>query len=82
MADRNDPAEIMRRVEALALTASLNAQNNGGDAATAAADLMCAFVLLSMRCGGRPEVAIEKMKPHAIAACADFWGPKGRKMDA
>lgn len=64
------------------VTASLNARNQGGDDATAAADLMCAFVLISMRNGGRPDVSVETMKPHAIAACKDFWGPKGRKMDA
>lgn len=82
MTDRHDEEAIKKRIEALVVTASLNARNQGGDAATAAADLMCAFVLITMRSGGRPEAAIEAMARHAIAACTDFWGNKGRKLDA
>lgn len=82
MPDRHESDAIMKRVEALVLMATLNAQNHGGDTATAAADLMCAFVLISMRSGANPDRTIEIMKPNAIAACTDFWGAKGRKFDA
>lgn len=82
MVDRYDAENIKKRIEALVVTASLNARNQGGDAATAAADLMCAFVLITMRSGGRPQNAIEAMAAHAIADCADFWGAEGRNLDA
>ena len=73
---------IKKRAEALVLQASLNAQNSGGDTATAAADLMMAFVLLSMRSGAKPERAIKAMANNAIVACASFWGDEGRRRDA
>lgn len=73
---------IKRRAEALVLTATTNAQRLGGDNATAAADLMMAFVLLTMRSGGGPKKAIEVMGDNAIAACEAFWGSDGRRLDA
>jgi len=76
------PEAIKYRAEALVKTASLNADAHGGDAATAAADLMMAFVLLSTREGARPRRAIDAMAQHAIAACEDFWGKDGRRLDA
>ena len=82
MSDRHDPDHIKKRIEALAVTAQLNAQNIGGDNATAAADLMCAFVLISMRSGATPDKAIDAMRAHAVATCADFFGRQGRKHDA
>ncbi|RBO54686.1 hypothetical protein DSD19_04735 [Rhodovulum sp. BSW8] len=78
----SDTAKIMARIEALVMTAAVNAANTGGDHATAATDLMCAFVLISMRMGTPPEEAIEISSQNAIAACRDFWGQTGRKLDA
>lgn len=62
-----------RRIEACATQAQLNARNHGGDAATAAADLMCAFVLLSVKSGADPEKAKAAMWDHAKVVVADFW---------
>ena len=73
---------IMTRIEALTMMAGVNAANCGGDAAKAAADLMCAFVLTAMRNGADPDRAIEAMRDHAVAACNDFWGPRGKRLDA
>lgn len=62
-----------RRIEACAMQAGANAKTHGGDAATAAADLMCAFVLLSVKSGADPERAKDAMWDHAKAAVADFF---------
>ena len=64
---------IKRRIEASAMQAQMNAQNHGGDNATAAADLMCAFVLIAVRTGTDPERARDAMWEHAKACVADFW---------
>ena len=72
----------MRRAEALVMSAQINAANHKGDAATAAADLMMAFVLLTTRCGSDPRQANEVIIDNAIIACADFWGSDGRRLDA
>ena len=64
---------IKRRVEACAMQAQMNAANHGGDTATAAADLMCAFVLLSVKSGADPEKARAAMWDHAKVVVADFW---------
>jgi len=77
-----NPEIIKKRIEALSLTAQINAQRHSGDAATAAADLLCAFVLISIRSGASPEAARDAMWEHAIAACADFFGTDGRRADA
>lgn len=71
MAD--EPTIIKRRIEACAMQAQMNARNHGGDNATAAADLMCAFVLLAVKSGGDPERARAAMWDHAKACVADFW---------
>lgn len=73
----NDATITKRRIEACATQALLNARNHGGDTATAAADLMCAFVLLSVNAGAPPDASLKAMWDHAKAAVADFW-PKGK----
>ncbi|MGX9855815.1 hypothetical protein ACR03S_10305 [Limimaricola variabilis] len=62
-----------RRIEACAMQAQLNANNHGGGNATAAADLMCAFVLTAVKSGADPERARSAMWEHAKACVADFW---------
>jgi hypothetical protein len=73
-----DPTITKRRIEACVMQAQMNAANHGGDAATAAADLMCAFVLISVKSGCPPRKALDAMWEHAQAAVADFW-PDARK---
>lgn len=75
MADKadSDPTIIKRRVEACVMQAQVNARNFGGDNATAAADLMCAFVLITVKSGGAPDKAVAAMLDHAKAVVADFW---------
>ena len=55
------------------MQAQVNARNFGGDNATAAADLMCAFVLISVKSGAPPDKALAAMWEHAKATVADFW---------
>lgn len=62
-----------RRIEACAMQAQMNAANHGGDTATAAADLMCAFVLISVKSGANPDRARAAMWENALAVVADFW---------
>lgn len=62
-----------RRIEACVMQAQMNARNHGGDNATAAADLMCAFVLMAVKSGGDPDRARVAMWEHAKACVADFW---------
>lgn len=69
----DDPTITKRRIEACAIQAQMNARNHGGDNATAAADLMCAFVLVSTKSGADPERAMAAMWDHAKACVADFW---------
>jgi len=71
MAD--DATITKRRIEACAMQAQMNARNHGGDNATAAADLMCAFVLMASKSGGDPDRARLAMWEHAKACVADFW---------
>lgn len=72
-----DEAEITkRRIEACTIQAQMNARNHGGDNATAAADLMCAFVLISAKSGADPDKALAAMWDHAKACVSDFW-PSG-----
>ena len=73
----NNATVIKRRVEACVMQAQVNARNFGGDNATAAADLMCAFVLLCAKSGAPPENAIAAMLDHAKATVADYW-PEAR----
>lgn len=73
----DDPTMTKRRIEASVMGAQANAKTHGGDNATAAADLMCAFVLISVKSGADPERALAAMWEHAKAAVADFW-PDGR----
>lgn len=62
-----------RRIEACVTQAQMNARNHGGDNATAAADLMCAFVLLSVKSGADAEKAHAAMWQNAKECVADFW---------
>jgi len=64
---------IKARINAVATTAVLNAHQGGGDRATAAADLLCAFVRVSQAAGADPQTALEVMLPDATAAVAAFW---------
>jgi len=73
----NDTTTIKRRIEACLMLAQINARNFGGDNATAAGDLMCAFVLISVKSGAPPEKALAAMWDHAKAVVADFW-PEAR----
>lgn len=73
----DDATLTKRRIEACVIQAQKNANNHGGDNATAAADLMCAFVLISVKSGGDPERTLAAMWEHAKAAVDDFW-PKGK----
>lgn len=66
-----------RRIEACVIQAQMNAQTNGGDNATAAADLMCAFILIAVKSGAAPDRAMDAMWEHAKSVVADFW-PYGR----
>lgn len=69
-----DEAKIIKaRIEASAMQAQMNARNHGGDNATAAADLMCAFVLIAVKSGADPERALSAMWDHAKGCVADFW---------
>lgn len=73
-----DDSEITkRRVEACVTQALMNAKTHGGDNATAAADLACAFVLLSVGSGADPDKAHTAMWDHAKACVGDFW-PNGQ----
>mgnify|MGYP000288904671 CR=1 FL=1 len=69
----DDATITKRRIEACAMQAQMNAKEHGGDLATAAADLMCAFVLLAVKAGGDPERAKAAMWSHAKACVSDFW---------
>lgn len=62
-----------RRIEACAMQAQMNAKEHGGDNATAAADLMCAFVLITPKSGADPERAKAAMWAHAKACVSNFW---------
>lgn len=68
----SDPKFAMMRIEALGTAAVINANNHGGDNATAAADLMCAFVLMVRRNRADPDRALAAMWEHAKATC-DYW---------
>jgi hypothetical protein len=69
----NDAMIIKRRIEAAVMGAQVNARSCGGDNATAAADLMCAFVLLSVKSGADPERALKTMWENAKFVVSDFW---------
>ena len=62
-----------RRIEACATQAQMNARNHQGDNATAAADLMCAFVLIATKSGGDPDRALDAMWEKAKACVSDFF---------
>lgn len=64
---------IKRRIEACVMQAQMNARNHGGDNATAAADLMCAFMLIAVKSGGDPDRALASMWEHSKVIVADFW---------
>lgn len=69
----DDITRTKRRIEACVMQAQMNAEQTGGDSATASADLMCAFVLISMKSGADPERARAAMWEHAKACVSDFW---------
>ncbi|WP_146591974.1 hypothetical protein [Puniceibacterium confluentis] len=62
-----------RRIEAAVIASQMNARNHGGDDATAAADWMCAFVLISVKSGADPERAFAAMWENAKAAVSGLW---------
>jgi hypothetical protein len=72
----DDPKLTKARIKACAMQAEMNANNHGGDSATAAADLLCAFVLISLKQGAKPDLAKDAMWEHAKAAVKVFF-PKG-----
>lgn len=74
---RDDATITKRRIEAAVMGAQVNANNHGGDNATACADLMCAFVLVATKSGADPDKALAAMWEHAKAAVSDFW-PNGK----
>jgi len=74
MADMADEATLtMRRIEACVMQAQVNAQADGGDNATTGADLICAFILLSVKSGADPDRALAAMWDHGKSAVAAFW---------
>lgn len=73
----DDATITKRRIEACVMQAQVNARNHGGDNATAAADLMCAFVLLAAKSGADPEKALGAMWDNAKEAVSCFW-PAGK----
>ncbi|HCO91070.1 MAG TPA: hypothetical protein DIT40_08870 [Alphaproteobacteria bacterium] len=62
-----------RRIEACVTQAQINAANTGGDGATAAMDLLCAFVLIATKSGADPERARLAVWQDVKACVADFW---------
>ena len=64
---------IKRRIKACVMQAQMNAQTHGGDNATAAADLLTAFALISVKSGADPDKALAAMWDHSKAVVADFW---------
>lgn len=77
MSESDSTTTIKRRIEACVMQAQVNARNFGGDNATAAADLICAFVLISVKSGGPPDKTLAAMWDHAKATVSDFW-PEAR----
>lgn len=75
---RDDPDKIKNRIEACTMQAMMNAEIHKGDVATASADLLCAFVLLSVKSGAPPDKCLEVMWDNAKAVVADFW-PDARR---
>lgn len=63
---------IKRRIESCVMQAQMNAAHHGGDVATASADLLCAFVLLSVKSGADPDKALAAMWDHAKVVVPDF----------
>ena len=79
MSDEAHPEDFMtdtiikRRIEACVMQSQVNARNHGGDNATAAADLMCAFVLITAKSGGNPERALKAIWENAKTTVDCFW---------
>ena len=73
MSDTSAPDKAKKRIEAIVAQAVTNATTHGGDNATAAADIMCAFVLLCVGCRSNPEKARDAMWDHALATVDDWW---------
>lgn len=73
MAEQN-PEIIKRRIEALVMGAQINAQNHGGDNATAAMDLLCALALISTKSGAALDKVLSPAQvANAKEVVADFW---------
>lgn len=66
-----------RRIEACVKQAQMNARTMGGDNATAAMDLLCAFVLICNKTGAPVDQVLVATIGHAIICVDDFW-PKER----
>lgn len=70
----SDEAHItIRRIEACVLQAKVQAQLQNKDEATAAGDLMCAFVLIARMNGADPEEALKAMWENAKLTVDHFW---------
>lgn len=74
-----DPAAAAkRRIEACVMQATLNAKAAGEDTATAAADLLCAFILMTRGAGANHDDALKTCWAPLNGAVADWW-PDARK---
>jgi hypothetical protein len=69
----DDATIIKRRIEACTMQAQMNARNHGGDNATAAMDLICALVLITVKSGGDPDEMLKRSWENAKVVVADFW---------
>lgn len=62
-----------RRIEACVMQAQLNAASAGEDNAVAAADLLCAFILLIRRAGSDPQKSLETCWTPLNGAVTAWW---------
>lgn len=61
------------RIEAHVDQAQMKASCDGGDTSTAAADLLCAFLLITVKAEVDPENARDALWDHAKVLVAEFW---------
>lgn len=69
----DDTTITKRRIEACVMQTQMNAKNHGGDNATAAMDLICALVLISVKSGADPDKMLNRAWDNAKLVVADFW---------
>lgn len=72
-ADERDAKLTKRRIEACVKQAQMNARTVGGDNATAAMDLLCAFVLICNKTGAPVDKVLVETIANAIICVNDFW---------